>query len=468
VWHISSSRPIRTIGATGFRLILFAILFGTFWAGTVCAQRQKLRKSNIVVLFADDLGYGDLGVYGYPTIRTPNLDKMAAEGIKFTQFYSGAPLCTSSRAALLTGRFPVRSGMTRVLFPHSATGLPAPEITLPEAVREQGYATALIGKWHLGHRPQDLPAQHGFDFFYGLPYSNDMDRSQTRSFEEAVRNPKIESFNLPLMRNQDVIERPADQRTLTKRYTDESIRFIQKQKKKPFFLYLAYTMPHVPLFASDSFKGRSARGRYGDVVEELDWSVGKILTTLRKLGLGKPTLVIFISDNGPALDYRLGGGSAGLLRKGKGTVFEGGMREPAIAWWPGVIAPGRVTPTITSLMDIFPTSVELAGGRASSDRQMDGVSLLPVLHGVRDSVRTMLLYYAEDRLAAIRKGPWKAHSETPTDNSNNAQEDSERVELYQLEWDPAEQFDIAAKYPEIVADLKREREAHLASMRAKP
>ncbi|MHC4722418.1 MAG: sulfatase family protein, partial [Planctomycetota bacterium] len=266
---------------------------------------DKKKPPNIVVIFADDLGYGDLGSFGHPTISTPNLDRMAAEGMKFSQFYSAAPVCTPSRAALLTGRLPIRNGMCsdrrRVLFPNSAGGLPETEITIASALKTAGYATCCIGKWHLGHLSRFLPTRHGFDYYYGIPYSNDMKPC-------------------PLMRNEETIEVPADQTTLTRRYTEQALQFIQKNKHKPFFLYFPHTFPHIPLFASRNFKDTSLRGLYGDVVEELDWSVGKILDSLHKNHLAENTLVFFTSDNGPWLIMDLRGGSAGLLRGGKGST----------------------------------------------------------------------------------------------------------------------------------------------------
>src|SRR5438874_2438783 len=293
------------------------------------------RKPNVVVILADDLGYGDLGCYGHPSIRTPHLDRMACEGMKFTNFYAAAPVCTPSRAALLTGRLAVRSGMAsdtqRVLFPDSTGGLPASEITLAQILKEKGYATTCIGKWHLGHHPQYLPGRFGFDSFFGLPYVNDMDRDPKKGPKgrAATLEPKVEYWNLPLMRDEKIVERPADQRTLTKRYTEEAVRFIGANKDKPFFLYLAHTMPHVPLFASEAFAGKSPRGLYGDVVEEMDWSTGEVLRAIRAAGVERRTWVTVTSDNGPwQTVFQTHGGSPGPLREGKGSTWEGGMREP--------------------------------------------------------------------------------------------------------------------------------------------
>jgi arylsulfatase A len=315
---------------------------------------------NIVIIFCDDLGYGDLSCYGHPTLHTPNLDRMAAEGVRFTQFYSAAEVCTPSRAALLTGRLPIRNGMCssqrRVLFGNSQGGLPAHEITLAEVLKQQGYATACIGKWHLGHLPEYLPTQNGFDYYFGVPYSNDMDRvADAPAGRKAFDDPRIEYWNVPLMRNESIIERPAEQTTLTRRYTDETIQFIREHQTHPFFIYLAHTMPHVPLFRSGEFEGRSRRGLYGDVVEEIDAGVGKILDTLRSTGLDQNTMVFFTSDNGPWLIFQEQGGSAGLLKDGKGSTWEGGMREPALAWWPGRIPGGRLVHDLGCTMDLFVT-----------------------------------------------------------------------------------------------------------------
>jgi arylsulfatase A-like enzyme len=413
-------------------------------------------KPNIVIIFTDDMGYGDLGCFGHPTIRTPNLDRMADEGMRFTQFYSASGLCSPSRAALLTGRYPPRAGVPDVFWPeadtrHEPGGLPAGEITIAEALKSRGYATALIGKWHLGDRPQYAPARQGFDYFYGLPYSNDMDRAE-------YGHPPV-----PLLRGETVIESPVEQSTLTRRMTGEALAFIEEHREGPFFLYLAHIFPHKPLHASPAFRGRSLAGIYGDAVEEIDWSTGEILGKLRELGLDRRTLVFFTSDNGPRVgqpyedpsgrpheDPRSMGGSPGPLRGGKNTTWEGGMRMPAIAWWPGTIPSGRVCMSLASTLDLFPTSVSLAGGEPPADRIIDGIDLSPLLRGESDQGRETMFYYKSTTLEAMRRGPWKLRmvSNPPA--------------LYNVEVDPSEKFNYAAQYPEIVDQLWALAERHLA------
>jgi arylsulfatase A len=410
---------------------------------------------NIVIIFADDLGYGDLGCYGHPSIRTPNLDRMAAEGLRFTDFYAAASVCTPSRAALLTGRLPVRSGMCsdrrRVLFPDSAGGLPAGEITLAEALKTRGYATGCIGKWHLGHLPEYLPTRHGFDEYFGVPYSNDMDRTaDAPPGRQAFLDPRNEYWNVPLLRNDQVIERPAQQQTLTRRYTEEARDFIRRHKSRSFFLYFPHTFPHIPLFASEGFHGQSARGLYGDVVEELDWSVGQVLETLRKEGLEERTLVFFTSDNGPWLTHFEQGGSAGLLQEGKGSTWEGGMREPAIAWWPGRIESGRVTSQLGSTLDLFTTSLKLAGAAIPDDRIIDGLDLSPVLFGSGPSPRETMFFYRGSRLYAVRHGPFKAHWITQSAYGPDQPQQHDPPLLFHLGHDPSERFNVAAQHPGIL------------------
>jgi arylsulfatase A len=418
-------------------------------------------RPNIVIIFADDLGYGDLSCYGHPSIYTPHLDRMAAEGMRFTDFYAAAPVCTPSRAGLLTGRLPIRNGMAgtperSVALTYSTGGLPTNEITIAGALKMKGYATACIGKWHLGHLPEFLPTRHGFDYFFGVRFANNMEPNYTVRRPKSPLsnlNPQREWWRMALLRNEETIEEDTDPHLLTPRYTEEAITFIKSNKRKPFFLLLSHTYPHAPLFASKNFRGRSAGGLYGDVVEELDWSVGEVLKTLRKEGHAENTLVFFTSDNGPALSLNLAGGSSGLLRDGKGTPWEGGMRVPAIAWWPGKIKAGVVNRELASAMDLFNTSLNLAGVGVPSDRIIDGVDMTPMLLGKGASKRDVMFYYQFDRLCAVRKGPFKAHVATYLAAFP-------KPLLFQLAHDPSEKFDAAAEHPKVLADLLREVEKH--------
>jgi len=456
------------------RLIIAANLLLVLCLHSWPAPAAAERPPNFVVIFCDDLGYGDLGCFGHPTLRTPNLDAMAAGGMKFTQFYSASPVCTPSRAALLTGRLPQRSGMCsdrrRVLFPNSKSGLPADEITLAEALKEEGYATACVGKWHLGHLKPHLPTSNGFDSYFGIPYSNDMDRNRAEGPQgrAAFREPKIEYWNVPLMRDEKVVERPADQRTITRRYTEEATKFIDAHKDQPFFLYLAHNFPHVPLFASEKFAGTSARGLYGDVVEEIDWSVGQVLNALENAGVDEQTLVIFTSDNGPWLPFDDHGGSAGLLRGGKGSTWEGGMREPTIAWWPGTIEPGQTSLQIASTMDIFATACALAGAPLPEDREMDSYDLTPVLKGTGPAERDTFFYYRGYRLFAVRMGPFKAHFMTQDGYGQRQPEKHDPPLLFNLGVDPGEQWNVADQHPEVLAQIMKEVEKHKAKMKFAP
>lgn len=454
----------------------FAILTACLmvaWAVSLSeVTAAEKRPPNVVVIFCDDLGYGDLGCFGHPTMKTPNLDRMAAEGMKMTQFYAAAPVCTPSRAALMTGRLPLRNGMCsnrrRVLFPNSKGGIPAKEITLAEALKTKGYATACIGKWHLGHLPPFLPTNNGFDSYFGIPYSNDMDRvADAPRGRESFWDPKVKYWNVPLMRNEKIIERPADQTTITKRYAQEAVKYIQENKDKPFFLYLPHSMPHVPLFASKDFQGTSRRGLFGDVIEEIDWAVGRVLDTLRKEGLAENTLVFFTSDNGPWLIFGDHGGSAGLLRDGKGSTWEGGMREPTIAWWPGKIKPGSVSAQVASTMDIYATAHQLAGIKLPKDRVLDSYDLTPVLLGKGESRRELLFYYRGYKLMAVRKGPWKAHFITQDAYGPGARKavEHDTPVLFNLEHDPSERHNVADKHPEIIADIIKDVEAHKAKVK---
>ena len=446
-----------------------------YWP-SLCPAARPDRKPNFIVIFCDDLGYGDLGCFGHPTIRTPNLDRMAAEGQKWTNFYVGASVCTPSRAALLTGRLPNRSGMMsaerRVLFPNSKGGLPASETTIAELLKTVGYATAAVGKWHLGHLPQFLPTAHGFDTYWGIPYSNDMDGQkgfpnyQKTGRKDAHYVAPIAQYDVPILHDTEVIERPANQHTLTQRYTDKAIAFIKENRDRPFFVYLAHNLPHIPLYAGERHVGKSRRGIFGDVIEEIDAGVGQILDTLRDLDLAEDTLVVFTSDNGPWLPFHTHGGSGGLLRHGKGTTFEGGMREPTIFWWPGQVKPG-VQMEMGATMDLLPTFCALSGAVAPTDRILDGYNLAPLLQGkTRTSPRDRVFYWREEKLYAVRVGPWKAHFITEGcygDGPDRQEHDT--PELYHLEHDPSEKYNIAAHHPEVIEKLRQIAETHRQSIK---
>ncbi|MCB9781549.1 MAG: sulfatase [Candidatus Omnitrophica bacterium] len=459
---------MRYLKCSEVGLSLFFVFFLTTWAPGP-ASCEGDRPPNFVIIFADDLGYGDLGCYGHPTLRTPNLDRMAAEGMRFTDFYSAAPVCTPSRAALMTGRLPVRSGMCsdtrRVLFPDSAGGIPESEITLAEGLKQKGYTTGCVGKWHLGHLPQYLPTRNGFDFYFGIPYSNDMDHLDSGPSGEARSlNPKVENFNVPLMRNEEIVQRPADQTHLTQRYTEEAIGFIKKNKEKPFFLYMPHTFPHIPLFASEDFLGKSPRGLYGDAVEEVDWSVGQVLDTLKNEGLAENTLVFFTSDNGPWLIMKETGGSAGLLRDGKGSTWEGGMREPGIAWWPGKVKGGELCRGMSSTMDLYTTCLTIAGAEIPTDRVIDGVDMSPLLFQTGPSNRDEYFYYRGQTLYAVRKGQFKAHYITRPAYGRGEVESHDPPVLYHLGIDPSESIEMNDRFPEVLKEIEKAKKAHLETV----
>ena len=435
---------------------------------------------NVVVILADDLGYGDLGCYGHPSIRTPHLDRMAAEGMRFTDFYSAAEVCTPSRTALLTGRYPIRSGMChdrfRVLRTKSTGHLPDDETTLAELLRGRGYATGCFGKWHLGNftlNPAGAPARHGFDAFVGLPHSNDMDPAgQIPRGASGSPDPQPEWWKAGVYRGVgDAIEevaRPVDQTTLTDRTVDDALAFIDAQAARPFFLYVPLSFPHVPLFASAEFRGRSPRGLYGDVVAELDAGVGRILDRLRERGLAERTLVVFSSDNGPWLIMNQQGGSAGLLRDGKGSTWEGGMRVPAIAWWPGKIAAGQVHRGVATMLDLFPTVAALAGAALPADRPIDGIDLRKALMANEPVPREAFFYYRGQQLFAVRSGRWKAHLSTQGAYGDPAPVRHDPPQLYDLDVDPGERFDVAAGHPDEAARLVALARAHEASFQPPP
>lgn len=464
---------------------LFTILFVALnWlAATLLTAAER---PNIILIVADDMGYADLGTQGARGFKTPHLDRMAAEGTRFTQFYVPQAVCTASRAGLLSGCYPNRIGLEGAFNHTSRGGIHSDEWLLPEMLKERGYATAAFGKWHLGTRLKFSPTRHGFDEWFGIPYSND----------NSKHHPSLaaEMPPLPLYDGEKVVELDPDQSQFTRRFTERVVDFISRNKEKPFFLYLPHVMPHVPIFASERFKGRTARGPYGDVMEELDWSVGEVLATLRRLQLDEKTLVIFISDNGPFLSYGEHAGSAAPLREGKLTTFEGGVRVPCLARWPGRVPAGRVSATPFIAMDWLPTLTEIVGGKTSA-KTIDGRSIKPLLLGDASpsgagSPHDALFFYSGTALQAVRSGPWKLHfahpyitpagepgrggkpsnfgklapaSITQSGVEGIATRHGYRIEqlelsLFNLDTDSSEKTNLAARHPEIVKRLGAQAE----------
>ena len=425
-------------------IVVFAV------AAAGCGEApSESRQPNFVILFADDLGYGDLGIYGHPTIRTPRLDEMARQGIKLTAFYTASASCSPSRAGLLTGRYPQRVGVPRVLTPDSPGGIDPAAVTLAEALKEQGYRTAAFGKWHLGSQPGYLPTDNGFDEYWGLLYSNDMIPPWVRT----ERPLQVYRGSEPTP------EQPVEQTTLTRRTMDEAVAFIGRAGDEPFFLYISFSMPHLPISASDDFRGRSTGGRYGDTIEELDHSVGRILDALAKAGLDERTLVVFTSDNGPWSNMpprmhstepveRWDAGTAGPLRGAKGTTWEGGHRVPCIVRWPGVFPPRQSSAELVTAMDFFPTLLRLAAAEPDPEA-LDGRDVLALLRGARESPHLRFFYVRGDFVEAVRDRTWKLRH------------DRERQvwELFNLREDPYERFDVAPDHADRVSAMREEMRA---------
>ena len=411
-------------------------------------SRAPRRPPNFLVILTDDLGFGDVGFTG-SRIKTPNLDKLAAAGSQFSQFYAGNPLCSPSRAAFLTGRYPTRMGIPSVLFANDTYGLPDVETTIPQMLKPAGYTSACIGKWHLGSLPKYLPTNRGFDTFYGVPYSNDM-------------RP------LPLMYNLDVLESDTNNDLLTQKYTAAAVKFIQANKDRQFFLYLAHNVPHQPLGASPAFKGKSDLGIYADAVEEMDWSVGQVMQALQDCGILHDTLSVFTSDNGPWFQ-----GSSGRLRGRKAETYEGGVREPFVAYMPGTIPAGTAPAGFGSLMDLLPTFARLADVPLPG-LPLDGVDIWPMITGAESSIdRGLLLYFDSWNLQCARLGPWKLHvarynippwTEQPTEGRVNLP--LMKPELYNIELDPEESYECGDAHPDIVKSIQRQLQLALISFPA--
>lgn len=437
------------------------------------ADSDRAAKPNVVIIFADDLGYGDLSCYGATQWKTPHLDALAKQGVRFTDFYVAQAVCSASRAALLTGCYPNRVGISGALGPGSRIGLNPEESTIADLAKTRGYATGMVGKWHLGHLPKFLPTRQGFDSYYGLPYSNDMWPHHPEA-KPGTYPP------LPMYENEKIVNpnvSAEDQTQLTKDYTTRAVQFIQANKEKPFFLYVAHSMPHVPIFASKTFQGSSPYGLFGDVIQEIDWSVGEIVKALKILGLADNTLVIFTSDNGPWLSYGNHAGSAGPLREGKGTAWDGGVREPFIASWPGKIPAGSVCQEPAMTIDLLPTVAAIIGADLPQ-KKIDGKDITPLLKGTpgaKSPQDAYWFYYKQNELHAVRSGPWKLvlphtyrsmEGQAPGKDGIPGKYIQKKAEqaLYNLQADIGETTDVSAQHPDVVKMLLAHAEAARADL----
>lgn len=432
-----------------------------------------LRKPNVVIIFIDDMGYGDVGFNGATGPKTPNLDNMADEGMVFSDFYVGCAVCSGSRTALLTGAHYQRLSMNAVLFPQSSHGLHPSEQTIADMLKAEGYATACVGKWHLGHLPPCLPTYQGFESYYGVPYSNDMwidpanQLSANLTLREGLTREEVEAGHkkrnwVPLMRGEEVIEYPANQKTLTKRYTEESIKFIKQNKDSPFFLYLPHTMVHLPLAVSQAFENRTDRLIW-DAIEEVDWSVGEVLKSLKSLRIDHNTLVIFTSDNGAAV------GTSLPLRAKKGSVYDGGIREPTVMWWPGRIPAGKICGEVAATIDLLPTLAKLCGGKLSG-RKIDGKDIWPLMSGQPKAKSPHENYVLMHGPGAVRSGKWKFYpwqegrGGKRHDRAKNPSPDP--VQLYDTQADIGETKNLASKHPAIVRRMQVAYDAHVSEIKA--
>lgn len=434
-----------------------------------CSEIHKNEYPNIVIIFMDDLGYGDISNFGAINYKTPNIDKMVNDGMLFTNFYSAQAVCSASRAGLLTGTYPNRIGISGALMPYSNHGLHEDEITIAEMLKDKGYATAIYGKWHLGHHKKFLPNNHGFDTYVGIPYSNDMwpvdfDGNQISD----TSNWKKKTYpQLPLIEDFEKIKEIKtleDQAMLTTLYTEKSIKFINENKNNPFFLYVPHSMPHVPIAVSDKFLGKSKQGLYGDLMMELDWSVGEIIKSLESNNILENTLVIFTSDNGPWLNFGNHAGSTGGLREGKGTSFEGGQRVPTVMMWKNMIPRGKIANQLSSTIDLFPTIASIVDAKLPSHK-IDGINILEILEGKDSKPRDhFFYYYGNNNLEAVRKDNWKLilpHASRsyegvlPKNDGHGGPYNriETGLELYNLRRDPGEEYDVIKLYPEIVKEL---------------
>ncbi len=462
-------KALRSFTGTMF-LAFFALLLLSNCSQS--KQRDKTRP-NVVLIFMDDMGYGDIGTYGAIDYETPNLDNLATQGMRFTNFYAAQAVCSASRAGLLTGCYPNRIGISGALMPWARIGISDEEMTIAQLLKQKGYATGMAGKWHLGDKLPFLPLQHGFDEYIGLPYSNDMwpvDFDGTPFTDKSSKSWKAKYPPLPLIdgnKKVKAIETLADQGSLTTLYTERAVDFIKRHKDKPFFYYLAHSMVHVPLGVSDKFKGKSKQGLFGDVMMEIDWSVGEVLKALKENGLEDNTIVIFTSDNGPWLNFGNHAGSTGGLREGKGTSWEGGQREPCIVRWPGVVPEGVICNKLSSTIDILPTLAEITGAKLP-DHKIDGVSILSLWKGEKGASPRdhFYYYYGRNNLEGVRKDHWKLvlpHKYRSYEGVLPGKDgfpgpyahDSTGLALYDLRRDPGEHYDVKEMNPDVVADIMK-------------
>jgi len=427
---------------------------------------QAASKPNFIIIFTDDQGYNDLSCFGSKKIKTPFLDQLAKEGRKFTNFHVPCSVCSPSRAALLTGSYPKRVGMhRRVLFPKSDYGLHPDEHTIADQLRSQGYATACIGKWHLGHHPEVLPRQNGFDSYFGIPYSNDMNHPDNKgkaspSDDEGWihQDKQVKLWNTPLISNEEIVELPVNQRTITRRYTDRAIEFVSSHKDEPFFLYLPHSMPHIPLFVPADVHDPNPENAYTCTIEHIDAEIGRLVKTVRDLGLAENTYIVFTTDNGPWIRFKNHGGSAFPLREGKGTTFEGGQRVPCIMWGPGRIPAGTSSDAFASTLDLLPTITSLAGGKLPDKNSIDGYDISGVISGKDPSPRRELLYYsAQGNLEGLRQEDWKLLVKKPRGKGKKKGKGTPpkvQTLLFNLAEDLSETTNLAEKHPEKVKALQ--------------
>ncbi|QDT10349.1 sulfatase [Planctomycetes bacterium K23_9] len=455
---------IRTLFASGsprakasltLAFVLFSAAFSTI-------RSNANEQPNFIIIFTDDQGYNDLGCFGSPTIKTPHIDQLASEGRKYTSFYSACSVCSPSRAALLTGSYPKRVGMHKhVLFPKSDYGLNATEYTIADHLKSQGYATACFGKWHLGHHPETLPRANGFDTYFGIPYSNDMNHPDNQGKPKMASDALwldqascLTKWKTPLMANEEIVELPVDQRTVTRRYTDKAVEFITTNKAQPFFIYLPHSMPHIPLYVPDDAYDSDPQNAYKCVIEHIDAEVGRITSTVRDLGLAEKTYIIYTSDNGPWLRFKNHGGSADPLRDGKGTTFEGGQRVPCVMWGPGRIPAGTSTNAFTSTIDLLPTIASLSGKPLPTANKIDGYDISSTFQSDQSPRDEFVYYSAHGNLEGIRVGDWKYLEKHPRKNPKQKQVPKTQYFLFNLSNDLGEQTNLYEQTPDVVAKLK--------------